>query len=47
MKTTINDYLKMTLDVLIILLTLIKSKIKDFSMQLKFLIRRKIKNVFY
>tara|TARA_B100001175_G_scaffold239474_1_gene205756 strand:+ start:13830 stop:14726 length:897 start_codon:yes stop_codon:yes gene_type:complete len=35
MKTSINDYLKMILDILIIFITLTKSKIKDFSIPIK------------
>ena len=35
MKNSINDYLKMSLDFLIILITIIKSKIKDFSIPIK------------
>ena len=41
MKTSINDYLKMSLDILIILITLIKSKIKDYSIPIKISFKNK------
>ena len=41
MKNSINDYLKMTLDILIIIITIIKSKIKQFTIPIKISFKNK------